>query len=301
MDERFARTVLEGATMRIVRFGPMGQERPGLLRGDRIVDLRALFPEMPDVGEEFFSGGWLEKLRGVDAPGEKMDVRLGCPVSRPSKIVCLGKNYAAHAKETGMDTPSRPLIFSKSANALTGPFDPILMPASSRSVDWEVELAVVIGKKGKRIPREGAFDYIAGYTVLNDVSGRDLQFDDAGQWFRGKSLDTFAPVGPALVTPDEIGPPEAVHSLGLQTLVNGEVMQDGNTRDFIFNIPEILADISEDITLLPGDIIATGTPAGVGFFRDPPVTLKVGDVVECRIERIGAIVNRVGSASALSS
>jgi 2-keto-4-pentenoate hydratase/2-oxohepta-3-ene-1,7-dioic acid hydratase in catechol pathway len=170
------------------------------------------------------------------------------------------------------------------------------MPSSSIRVDWEVELAIVIGKRGKRIRREEAFNFIAGYTVLNDVSGRDLQFEDAGQWFRGKSLDTFAPMGPALVTSDEIGPPEAVHSLGLQTLVNGEIMQDGNTRDFIFDIPHILADISEDMTLMPGDIIATGTPAGVGFFRDPPVTLKVGDVVECRVEKIGAIVNRVEGA-----
>jgi 2-keto-4-pentenoate hydratase/2-oxohepta-3-ene-1,7-dioic acid hydratase in catechol pathway len=258
--------------------------------------LRTLFPEIPDVGEAFFAEGWLEKIRAVDSPGEEMDARIGCPVSRPSKIVCLGKNYAAHAQEIGMDAPSRPLIFSKSANALTGPFDPILMPASSTRVDWEVELAVVMGKKGKRITREAAFDFIAGYTVLNDVSGRDLQFADGGQWFRGKSLDTFAPVGPVLVTPDEVGPPEAVHNLGLQTLVNGEVMQDGNTRDFIFDIPDILADISEDMTLLPGDIIATGTPAGVGFFRDPPVTLKIGDVVECRIEKVGAIVNRVEPA-----
>lgn len=284
--------------MRIVRFGPAGQERPGLLTDGRIVDLRALFPEIPDVGEAFFAEGWLEKLRLVDAPGEKRADRIGCPVFMPSKIVCLGKNYAEHARESGMDTPSRPLLFSKSPNALAGPFDPILMPASSTKIDWEVELAVVIGRRGKRIPRGEAFGYIAGYTVLNDVSGRDLQFADGGQWFRGKSLDTFAPVGPALVTPDELGPPEAVHGLGLQTLVNGEVMQDGNTRDFIFDIPDILSDISEDMTLLPGDIIATGTPAGVGFFRDPPVTLKVGDVVECRIEKIGAIVNRVEAEGA---
>jgi 2-keto-4-pentenoate hydratase/2-oxohepta-3-ene-1,7-dioic acid hydratase in catechol pathway len=195
-----------------------------------------------------------------------------------------------------MDAPRRPLIFCKSANALTGPFDPILMPASSSQVDWEVELALVIGKKGKRIAREEAFDFIAGYTILNDVSGRDLQFEDDGQWFRGKSLDTFAPVGPAIVTPDEIGPTEAVHDIRLQTLVNGQVMQDGSTRDFIFSIPDVIADISEDMTLLPGDIIATGTPAGVGFFRDPPVTLKVGDVVECRIEKIGKILNRVEPA-----
>ena len=221
-----------------------------------------------------------------------MDVRIGCPIHKPSKIICLGKNYRAHAMETGMDVPERPLLFSKSHNALTGPFDPILMPESSSKVDWEVELAVVIGKRGKRISPENAFDYVAGYTVFNDVSGRDLQFSE-GQWFRGKSLDSFAPVGPALVTPDEIGPPEAVHNLGLRTLVNGEIMQDGNTRDLIFNIPDIIADVSRDFTLIPGDIIATGTPDGVGFFKDPPITLKIGDVVECRIEKIGAIINRV--------
>jgi 2-keto-4-pentenoate hydratase/2-oxohepta-3-ene-1,7-dioic acid hydratase in catechol pathway len=267
------------------------------MKGDRIVDLRALFPEIPDVGAAFFTAGWPEKLAGLDAPGEEMDVRIGCPVAGPSKIICLGKNYEAHAREVDSDVPRRPILFSKSANALTGPFDPILMPSSSTRVDWEVELALVIGREGKRISREEAFDYIAGYTVLNDVSGRDLQFADGGQWFRGKSLDTFAPVGPALVTPDEIGAPEAVHNLGLQALVNGEMMQDGNTRDFIFDIPCMLSDISEDMTLMPGDIIATGTPDGVGFFRDPPVTLKVGDVVECRVEKIGAIVNRVEGAS----
>ncbi len=278
--------------MRIIRFGPVGEERPGLLKDGRIVDLRKLYPEIPDVGAAFFNGGWPEKLASVDSPGEEMDVRIGCPIHNPSKIICLGKNYRAHAEETGMDVPERPLLFSKSPNALTGPFDPILMPESSSEIDWEVELAVVIGRSGKRISREDAFDYIAGYTVLNDVSGRDLQFSE-GQWFRGKSLDSFAPVGPALVTPDEFGIPEAVHRLGLQTFVNGEVMQDGNTRDLIFNIPDIIADVSRDITLVPGDIIATGTPDGVGFFRDPRITLKVGDVVECRIEKIGSIINGV--------
>ena len=273
--------------MRIVRFGPAGQERPGLLKNERVVDLRKLYPEIPDVGEAFFDEGWPARLASVDLPGEKMDVRIGCPIHKPSKIICLGKNYRAHALESGMDVPERPLLFSKSLNALCGPFDPILMPESSSKVDWEVELAVVIGRRGKRIAPEDAFDYIAGYSVFNDVSGRDLQFSE-GQWFRGKSLDSFAPMGPALVTPDEIGPSEAVHSLRLRTLVNGEVMQDGNTRDFIFNIPDIISNISRDITLVPGDIIATGTPAGVGFFRDPPVTLKIGDVVECRIEKIGA-------------
>ncbi len=275
----------------------MGRERPGLLNADGgIVDLKALFPEMPDIDPGFFADGWLEKISGVDAPGTAMAVRLGCPVCRPSKIICLGKNYTAHAAETGLDVPRRPLLFSKSPNALTGPYDPILLPRSSRQIDWEVELALVIGKEAKRIGESAAWDHIAGYTVFNDVSGRDCQFAE-GQWFRGKSFDTFAPMGPALVTGDALGGPEGIHALKLQALVNGSVMQNGNTCDLIFKIPQILADISEDITLFPGDIIATGTPAGVGFFRDPPVTLKAGDVVECRVEKIGAIQNTVTAGS----
>jgi 2,4-diketo-3-deoxy-L-fuconate hydrolase len=221
-----------------------------------------------------------------------MDVRIGCPIHHPGKIICLGKNYAAHAKETGLDVPKHPLLFCKTGNALNGPFDPIVLPTSSLQIDWEVELAVVIGQEGKRIEKEKAFDFIAGFTVFNDVSGRDAQFAE-GQWFRGKSFDTFAPVGPFLVTMDELGGSEAIQNLRLTTHVNGELMQDGNTRDMIFNIPDIIADISEDITLMPGDIIATGTPSGVGFFRDPPIILSPGDVVTCSVEKIGAIENKV--------
>jgi 2-keto-4-pentenoate hydratase/2-oxohepta-3-ene-1,7-dioic acid hydratase in catechol pathway len=172
---------------------------------------------------------------------------------------------------------------------LNGPFDPIILPKSSGQVDWEVELAVIISKEGKRINRKEAFDYIAGFTVMNDVSGREAQFSDT-QWFRGKSFDSFAPTGPNIVTVDEIGD---VNNLRLTAKVDGVVMQDGNTHDLIFDIPEIIENISEDITLIPGDIISTGTPAGVGIFRDPPVVLKPGNVVECYIENIGAIINRV--------
>jgi 2-keto-4-pentenoate hydratase/2-oxohepta-3-ene-1,7-dioic acid hydratase in catechol pathway len=218
-----------------------------------------------------------------------MDVRLGAPVFRPEKIVCLGKNYAEHAKEGGFDMPEAPLLFCKTPNALNGPFDPIFMPISSDQIDWEVELAVVIGKKGLRIPQDRALDYIAGYTVMNDVSGRRAQFAHS-QWFRGKSFDTFAPLGPALVTPDEVGD---VQNLRLTATVNGEVMQDGTTGDMIFSIEEIISDLSQDITLVPGDIISTGTPAGVGIFRDPPLVLKEGDEVECWIEKIGSICNKV--------
>jgi len=278
--------------MKLIRFGEAGKEKPGLWREGRIVDLTAIYPDIPDIGEAFFREGWLEKVEKTNAPGKEMNIRIGCPISRPGKIICLGKNYAEHARETGLELPTRPLLFCKTANALTGPFDPIRLPKSSTQIDWEVELAVVIGKEGRGITKENAFTHIAGFMVFNDVSGRDAQFAD-GQWFRGKSFDTFAPAGPALVTPDEIGPPDSVQNLQLITRVNGITMQNGNTRDMIFNIPEIIADISEDITLAPGDIIATGTPSGVGFFRDPPLVLKAGDVVTCTIEKIGSIENRV--------
>ena len=181
------------------------------------------------------------------------------------------------------------MIFCKTINTLNGPFDPIVLPKSSGKIDWEVELAIIIGKEGKRISKARARDYIAGFTVMNDVSGREAQFSDS-QWFRGKSFDGFAPVGPFIVTPDEIGD---VNHLRLTAKVDGNIMQDGNTRDMIFDVSTIIEDISEDITLIPGDIISTGTPAGVGIFRDPPVLLKPGNVVECYIENIGTIVNKI--------
>jgi 2-keto-4-pentenoate hydratase/2-oxohepta-3-ene-1,7-dioic acid hydratase in catechol pathway len=275
--------------MRLVRFGEQGQERPGLLRENRIVDLKTVREDIPDIGETFFRDGWLNKLAGLEASGEKMDVRLGPPLSRPSKIICLGKNYAEHAREGGFDQPDKPLLFCKTPNTLNGPFDPIVLPRSCGQIDWEVELALVIGKTGKRIKKEDAFEYIAGVTILNDVSGREAQFSDS-QWFRGKSFDTFAPMGPAIVTLDEVGD---LRDLRLTSRVNGEVMQDGHSADMIFDIPSLLEFISADITLIPGDVISTGTPSGVGIFRDPPILLKSGDVVECRIDKIGSISNPV--------
>ena len=275
--------------MKLIRFGQDGNEKPGLWKDNRIVDLKKIYPEIPDFDEEFFEKGWLEKIKLLTDAGERMDVRIGCPVCRPSKIICLGKNYSEHAKEGGFENPERPLLFCKTPNTLNGPYDPIVLPKSSVQVDWEVELAGIIEKKGKRIKKKDAFSHIAGFTILNDVSGRDAQFSDS-QWFRGKSFDSFAPVGPCVVTPDEI---DDVQNLRLTTTVNGNVMQDGNTKDMIFDIPTIIEYISEDITLLPGDILSTGTPSGVGIFRDPPVVLKPGDVVECRIEGIGSIKNEV--------
>lgn len=275
--------------MRLVRFGQKGKEKPGLWKASSIVDLREIFPEIPDIGEAFFRENWIEKIAEIDDSGKKIQARIGCPIHAPSKIICLGKNYAEHAKEGGFENPEKPLIFCKTPNALSGPFDPIILPKSSGQIDWEVELAVVIAKQGKSIRKADAFSYIAGFTVMNDVSGREAQFSDS-QWFRGKSFDTFAPAGPMLVTPDEI---RDIHNLRLIAKVDGRIMQDGNTRDMIFDIPTIIEDISEDITLIPGDIISTGTPAGVGIFRDPPVVLKPGNVVECCIENIGAIINKV--------
>lgn len=275
--------------MRLIRFGQKGKAKPGLWKDGKIVDLREIFPQIPDINETFFREGWLEKVAGVKKSGKKIEARIASPIHRPSKIICLGKNYAEHAKEGGFENPEKPLIFCKTQNALSGPYDPIILPRSSDQVDWEVELAVIIGKEGKRINKTDAFDYIAGFTVMNDVSARKAQFSDS-QWFRGKSFDSFAPAGPFIVTPDEI---DDVNNLRLIAMVDGEIMQDGNTRDMIFDIPAIIENISEDITLIPGDIISTGTPAGVGIFRDPPVVLKPGNVVECRIEKIGAIINKV--------
>ena len=275
--------------MRLIRFGAVGREKPGLWQAGRIVDLRAIFPEIPDISERFFKDGWLQRIEEVEEPGQKMDVRLGCPLCRPSKIICLGLNYLDHKEESGFEKPQEPLLFCKTPNALAGPFDPILLPRSCDQIDWEVELAVVIGQAGKRIPAREALNYVAGFSVLNDVSGRQVQFSDS-QWFRGKSFDTFAPMGPALVTVDEI---ENFQNLKLTTRVNGKLMQDGNSTNMIFDIPTIIAFISQDITLWPGDIISTGTPSGVGIFRDPPVLLKTGDVVECQVENIGTIRNTV--------
>jgi 2-keto-4-pentenoate hydratase/2-oxohepta-3-ene-1,7-dioic acid hydratase in catechol pathway len=275
--------------MKLVRFGEKGKEKPGLWIDGNIVDLEKIFPEIPDIGEAFFRQNWPEKIAEINDPGQTSKDRIGCPVHAPSKIICLGKNYAEHAKEGGFENPDKPLIFCKTPNAINGPFDPIILPKSSGQIDWEVELAIIISKEGKRIPKTKAWDYIAGFTILNDVSGREAQFSDS-QWFRGKSFDGFAPVGPFIVTPDEIGD---VNHLRLTAKVDGDIMQDGNTRDMIFDVSTIIEDISEDITLIPGDIISTGTPAGVGIFRDPPVVLKPGNVVECYIENIGTIVNKI--------
>lgn len=230
----------------------------------------------------------------ADSPPSKLDVfaieeaRLGPPIPDPDKIICLGLNYRSHVEETGLATYQVPILFAKYRNALSGPTSPIVLPGLSEQVDYEGELAVVIGKRGKNIPSAQALDYVAGYMALNDVSARDLQFQ-TGQWLSGKTLDTFAPCGPALVI-NEISDPQ---SLDISTRINGQTMQQSNTCNMIFPIAEILAYISQLMTLEPGDIIATGTPEGVGFKRNPPIFLRDGDVVEVEIEKIGTLRNPV--------
>ncbi|GIN70604.1 gentisate 1,2-dioxygenase [Bacillus sp. J14TS2] len=217
------------------------------------------------------------------------EVTICAPLHNPEKIICVGLNYLDHCKETGMEIPTSPIIFSKFTNALIGPNESVQLPINSQEVDYEAELAVIIGKTAKKVKEEDAMDYVFGYTILNDISARDIQLGD-GQWLRGKTPDTFAPIGPYIVTKDEIADP---HHLDIMLKLNGEVMQDSNTENLIFNIPFIISYLSQSMTLKPGDIIATGTPHGVGMSREPQVWLKDGDEMEITIEKIGTLLNPV--------
>ena len=214
------------------------------------------------------------------------------PVPRPGKIVCIGMNYHDHAGEIGLNVPKTPAIFSKFSSCVVAPGEPVVIPSSSEQLDYEAELAVVIGRLATRVSADRAYEYVLGYTAFNDVTARDFQFGDA-QWQRGKSCDTFAPMGQTIVTTDEIPDP---HTLGIKLTVNGEVMQDSNTSQLIFRVPQLIEFITRNITLEPGDVIATGTPAGVGYGRKPPVFLKAGDVMQVKIERIGELGNPIVAA-----
>jgi acylpyruvate hydrolase len=225
--------------------------------------------------------------QGVCLPLER--VRLRAPLLRPGKIVCVGLNYGSHRAEQDLKSPPRPVFFLKSGNTICGPGDPIVLPSNSTEVDYEAELAVVIGKRGKGLREEEVFEHIAGYTVLNDVSARDMQFSD-GQWFRGKSCDTFGPAGPCIVTADEIPDP---HSLRISLTLNGRTMQEANTGDQILKIPFLVSYLSQSLTWEVGDLLSTGTPGGVGHFRKPPVYLKPGDTVSVTVEGIGTLTNPV--------
>tara|TARA_S200000501_G_C20869030_1_gene763405 strand:+ start:2525 stop:3379 length:855 start_codon:yes stop_codon:yes gene_type:complete len=274
--------------MKLIRFGEKNKEKPGIqLDDDHRIDISSF---INDYDENFFYKIGIEKLRNwLNKNKEKCpiidnNIRIGPPISRPSKIVCVGLNYAKHAAESGMDIPDEPVLFFKSSSAITGPYDPIIIPKNSSKTDWEVELAIVIGRKASYVSKEDALNYIAGYVLHNDVSEREFQIERSGQWVKGKSCDSFAPIGPFIATADEIENP---NNLNLWLKVNGEEMQNSNTSDFIFNIEEVVSYISKFMTLIPGDIISTGTPFGVGLGLNPPKYLKEGDIVELGIEGLG--------------
>lgn len=273
--------------MKLIRFGGLGKEKPGIVRDGVFYDVSGY---VKDYNESFFSRTNLDDFKRVleyvkNLPEVPQQTRLASPVARPSKIICIGLNYAHHAAESGMPVPPEPVIFFKSTTALCGPYDDLIIPKNSVKTDWEVELAVIIGKKASYISEAEAMEYIAGYAIHNDYSERTFQLERGGQWVKGKSCDTFAPLGPWLVTKEDVPDP---HKLNLWLSVNGKRMQDSNTSDFIFNIPFVVSYISQFMTLLPGDIISTGTPQGVGLGQKPePKYIKPGDIIELGIEGLG--------------
>jgi 2-keto-4-pentenoate hydratase/2-oxohepta-3-ene-1,7-dioic acid hydratase in catechol pathway len=279
--------------MKLIRHGELNKEKTGIVLSDKYYDTSS-FGE--DYNEQFFESGGLARLKAfVDKNKGSLaelpaGVRLGSPIARPSKIVCIGLNYADHARETGATPPPEPVIFMKSTSALVGPYDDIVIPKNSVKTDWEVELAVVIGKKASYVSEADALNYVAGYCLHNDVSEREFQIERSGTWDKGKGCDTFAPLGPVLATPDEAGD---IDKMRLWLTVNGKKMQDGTTANFIFRIPFLISYVSQFMTLLPGDVISTGTPAGVGMGLNPQTYLKPGDVVELGIDNLGTSRQKV--------
>jgi 2-keto-4-pentenoate hydratase/2-oxohepta-3-ene-1,7-dioic acid hydratase in catechol pathway len=286
--------------LKLLTFQYEGKTRPGVLDADEVVDLAAAglpvgkdgdLAQIVGAGESILRRV-SQALQSADAKRVKLsDVKLAAPILAPSKIVAVGLNYIDHCREANLPVPEEPVLFSKFPNSVTGPYDDLSWsPSVTQTVDYEVELGIVMGKQGRDISEAEALDYVFGYTVVNDVSARDLQFANAKQWDRGKSLDTFCPYGPYIVTREEIPDP---HVLQVRTILNGKEMQNSNTKNLIFGVPQIVAYASQGTTLLPGDLIPTGTPFGVGFSRRPPVFLKDGDECVCEIESIGAIRNKV--------
>jgi 2-keto-4-pentenoate hydratase/2-oxohepta-3-ene-1,7-dioic acid hydratase in catechol pathway len=275
--------------MKLFRFGRPGDEKPGLILEDgRRIDASG-FGE--DYDEAFFGGDGLARLEkwaadnAGTAPQVDDDLRTGPAIFRPSKIVCIGLNFADHAKEAGMDIPDEPVVFFKASSAYCGVNDDLIIPRTSKKTDWELELAFVIGKQASYVDEDGAMAHVAGYAMHNDYSERNFQLERGGQWVKGKSCDSFAPFGPFMATADEI---KDVYDLKMKLKVNGETKQDGNTSQFIFRIPKLVSYLSQMMTLLPGDIISTGTPPGVGFGMKPPQFLAPGDVIEWSIEGLGS-------------
>ena len=274
--------------MKLIRFGDIGHEKPGYI--DDSGNRRDLSSFGEDFDESFFGSNGVDRLvEWLDSQQQALPVidshvRWAAPVARPSKIICVGLNYSDHAKESGMAIPEEPVLFFKASSSLIGPFDSVKIPPGSQKTDWEVELALVIGKTASHVDEEEALSHVAGYAVMNDVSERAYQLEGTGQWVKGKSYDTFAPLGPYLVTPDEAG---NVHNLDLWLKVNDEFKQQGNTEKLIYKIPFLIHYISQYMTLLPGDIISTGTPPGVGMGFSPSQYLSEGDVVELGIDGLG--------------
>ncbi|MFA1710835.1 fumarylacetoacetate hydrolase family protein [Peribacillus frigoritolerans] len=285
--------------MKIATFSVQTEQHIGLVKDNQIISLTALGPEeFPACMKKFIERGselhsraeqLIEQRVNDDAIFKLSEVNILPPIEKPDKIICVGLNYFDHCKETGMEPPESPVIFSKYANAIAGHNDAIEIPINSTEVDFEAELAFVIGREAKHVSVEEADDYVFGYTIMNDISARDLQFQD-GQWSRGKTADTFAPFGPVIVTKDEVGDP---HNLAISLELNGEIMQDSNTSNLIFTVPKIISFLSQSMTLMPGDLIATGTPPGVGMGRNPKIWLKNGDRMNVSIEKIGTLSNHV--------
>ena len=272
--------------MKLLRYGPAGQEKPGLLAADG--SIRDLSGTVADLSGDVLSAEGLARIAALDPaslPAGEGNPRLGPCVGGTQKIICIGLNYSDHAAETGAEPPEEPIIFAKAINALCGPNDDVEMPRGSKALDWEVELAIVIGKRAKYVSEADALDHVAGFSIMNDVSERDFQTKRSGQWTKGKSHDTFGPLGPWLVTRDELSDP---HNLDMTLDVNGERRQTGNTNTLIFNVPHVISYLSQFMTLMPGDVISTGTPPGVGMGMKPPQYLKEGDVMELAIEGLGS-------------
>ena len=271
--------------MKLLRYGPPGREKPGLL--DENGRIRDLSDKLNDIEGDALDPDRLSALAKIDTdslPIIEGNPRFGSPVDSVGKIIAVGINYAAHGEEAKMDIPSEPILFSKAVTSLSGPNDAVVLPKGSTKSDWEVELAVVIGRRVQYVSQKDALSVIAGYSIINDVSEREFQLERDGQWLKGKSFDTFAPLGPWLVTLDEVPNPQ---NLKLWLDVNGESRQDGNTSEMIFGVSHIISAISNYMTLLPGDVIATGTPPGVGLGRVPPMYLKPGDVMDLGVEGLG--------------
>lgn len=300
--------------MRLVTYSRLGVPSIGVQLGEGILDIpeaASRFGRMHHVHGKLFPSTMMDLLQwpaGVDVTRQILDtyieseqeekpllysfssVRLLAPLERPGKIVALGLNYRDHIEETGREVPKFPVMFAKFPSSVIGPEDEIMIPTVSDKIDWEVELGVIMGRTCKAISEDDALDYVAGYTILNDVTARDIQRHDGGQWVRGKSIDTFCPMGPCIVTADELGDGSG---LRMQTKVNGVIKQDSTTSNLLFNVPQIISYLSQSFSFEPGDVIATGTPSGVGFARDPPEYLMHGDIVEVTIEKIGILRNQV--------